>query len=193
MQILWKKSSYGQWENRNVYELIDKLWKSPLMSECVLFVMPRTIYSLAVVLNQNAVPQTGVQWDRHVFNLLNAGEYRFLKAAGLKFPTTQPSTLDVADNQTMSAPSIKVKGKPDPNLADVSAPHHMTFLNSIEPFAGNTQFASWHTFVIRYKHPESAILSQQETITGMVFQHATPNLMRKEFLTNPLVQSGMER
>ena len=49
-------------ENGRVYELIDKLWKSPLMSECVLFVMPRTIYSLAVVLNPNALPQTRVPW-----------------------------------------------------------------------------------------------------------------------------------
>ena len=55
-----------------MYERIDKLWKSSLMSECVLFVMPRTIYSLAVVLNPNTMPQTGVAWDRHVLNLLDA-------------------------------------------------------------------------------------------------------------------------
>ena len=192
-------------ENGTVYELIEKLWKSPLMSECVLFVMPRTIDSLAVVLNTNAVPETGVPWDRHVFNLLDARGYTFSKAAGLQFLTRQPSTLDVAYNQTMSARSIKDEGKTNPNLACDSAPHHTTFLdiksaaalfgelNSIKPFAGNTQVASWDTFEVRYKHPELAILTHQETITGMAFQHATPNLMRKEFLINPLVQRGMQR
>ena len=104
----------------------------------------------------------------------------------------------------MSAPSIKVQGKTDPYLAYVSAPHHTTFLdiksatalfselNSIKSLAGNTQLASWHTFEIRYKHPKSAILTHQETTKGMAVQHATPNLMPKDFLINLLAQSGMQ-
>ena len=98
-------------ENETLYELIDKLPKLPLMSECVLFVIPRTIYSLAVVLNPDAVPQTGVPWDRHALDLLDARGYGFWKAVGLKFPTTQRNTRDVAYNQTMSAASIKAKAK----------------------------------------------------------------------------------
>ena len=191
-------------ENTSIIELIDKCWSSPLMSDCIAFMIPRTPWSLAVMIDPEAVPQTNENWDRHLFTLLDKRGYRFVKAQGLKIPTYRNQVTSDNDQQLTSIPRPKCPSTIHPKKVFISAPQSTTFINikssaalfgelvMIKPTESETQ-GFWQCVDAIYKNEDSAFLANREVITGVAFQCTRPNDIRKAALLAPFLSQGKSK
>ena len=146
-------------ENTSIIELIDKCWSSPLMSDCIAFVIPRTPWSLAVMIYPEAIPQTNENWDRHLFTQL---DYR------------NPVSSDNGQ-QITSIPRPKCPSNIHPQKVFLSAPQSTTFMDiklsaalfgelvMIKPTKSETQ-GFWQGVDAVYKNEDSAFLASREVI-----------------------------
>ena len=75
----------------NIQQMFNILWEYSLMSDAVLFMIPRTPWSLAAYFNKNAIPQAGDTWQRHLFQILDKRGYKLVTAIGLKYPPRNPT------------------------------------------------------------------------------------------------------